>query len=80
MPRPPERLRIWQNAFSPKTVLEKKIDLESVAQKYDLSGGTIMNVVRFASLKALSRNNNIILLEDLETGIRREFLKEGKTV
>jgi hypothetical protein len=80
MPQPTERLRIWQNAFSPKTELEEIIDLDTVADKYDLSGGTIMNVVRYSSLKALSRNTNVILLEDIETGIRREFLKDGRTV
>ncbi|MGA7215327.1 MAG: ATP-binding protein [Terrimicrobiaceae bacterium] len=79
MPKPAERLRIWQNAFSPKIVLEDKIDLDAVAEKYDLSGGTIMNVVRYSSLKALSRNENVILLEDIEIGMRREFLKEGRT-
>jgi ATPase family associated with various cellular activities (AAA) len=80
MPKPAERLRIWQNAFSPMVVLEEKIDLDAVAEKYDLSGGTIMNVVRYSSLKALSRNENTILLEDIESGMRREFLKEGRTV
>ena len=80
MPKPAERLRIWKNAFSPKIVLERKIDLGAVAEKYDLSGGTIMNVVRYSSLKALSRNENTILLEDIESGMRREFLKEGRTV
>lgn len=80
MPKPAERLRIWRNAFSSKAVMEKIVDLDAVADKYDLSGGTIMNVVRYSSLKALSRNQNVILLEDIETGIRREFLKEGRTV
>lgn len=80
MPKPAERLRIWRNAFSSKSVMEKVVDLDAVADKYDLSGGTIMNVVRYSSLKALSRNENTILLEDIETGIRREFLKEGRTV
>ena len=80
MPKPTERLRIWRNAFSPKAVMENVVDLDAVADKYDLSGGTIMNVVRYSSLKALSRNENIILLEDIETGIRRELLKEGRTV
>lgn len=80
MPKPPERLRIWRNAFSTKTVLEPRVDLDAVARRYDLSGGTIMNVVRYSSLKAMSRNDNIILLEDIETGIRREFQKEGRTV
>ncbi len=80
MPKPAERLRIWKNAFSPKATLEEKIDLARLAEKYDLSGGTIMNVVRFSSLKALSRNHATILLEDMEEGIRREFLKEGRTL
>jgi hypothetical protein len=80
IPKMVERLRIWQKAFSAKAILEEKIDLSRIAEKYDLSGGIIMNVVRYSSLKALSRNENIILLEDLEEGIRREFLKEGRAI
>ena len=80
MPKVAERLRIWQNAFSPKTVLDPQILLERVADKYELSGGTIMNVVRYASLKALSRHETTIALVDVEDGIRRELLKEGRTV
>ncbi|WP_019498217.1 AAA family ATPase [Pseudanabaena sp. PCC 6802] len=80
MPKPSERQRIWEHAFSPKAVLEEKIDLARVAEKYELSGGVIMNVVRYSSLKSLSRNENTILLEDIEEGIRRELLKEGRTI
>ena len=79
MPKTAERLRIWRNAFSPKAILEASISLERIADRYDLSGGTIMNVVRYASLKALSRQENTITLTDLEDGIRRELLKEGRT-
>jgi hypothetical protein len=39
-----------------------------------------MNVVRYSSLKALSRHKTQILLEDIEGGIRKELLKEGRTV
>ena len=80
MPKTTERLRIWEKAFSAKAVLEEKIDLSRIAEKYDLSGGIIMNVVRYSSLKALSRNGNIILIEDIEEGIRREFFKEGRAI
>jgi hypothetical protein len=79
MPKPAERRRIWQNAFSPRAVLEPAIDLGRLAEKHDLSGGTIMNVVRYSSLKALGRNDSVIQLQDMEEGIRREFLKEGRT-
>jgi hypothetical protein len=80
MPKPAERLRIWKDAFSSKAALESTIDLERVAENYDLSGGTIMNVVRYSSLKALSRKHATILFQDIEEGIRRECLKEGRTV
>jgi ATP-dependent 26S proteasome regulatory subunit len=80
MPKPAERSRIWKNAFSPKAILEKKLDLDQIAEKHEISGGTIMNVVRTVSLRALSRNDNKILLADVEEAIRREFLKEGRTI
>ncbi|MEG3437607.1 ATP-binding protein [Pannus brasiliensis CCIBt3594] len=78
MPKAPERFRLWKEAFSPKSTLEETVDLARIAEKYELSGGTIVNVVRYASLKALSRQESLILLDDLEEGIRRELLKEGK--
>jgi len=79
MPKPELRLKLWQNTFSKKSVLEEKIDLQSVAKEYELSGGSITNIVRFCSLMALKRGDNTIILSDLETGIKREFQKEGKT-
>jgi SpoVK/Ycf46/Vps4 family AAA+-type ATPase len=78
LPRPAERLRIWREAFSEKASLEERVDLPSIAERHDLSGGIIMNVVSYASLKALSRGGNVILQDDLEEGIRRELLKDGR--
>lgn len=80
LPKPEERFHIWENAFSPHTTLEPDVDLSRVADKYELSGGTIMNVVRYSSLKAISRNQTTILLGDLEEGIRKECFKEGRTL
>jgi hypothetical protein len=79
MPQQNERRRLWQSAFSEKTVLEDKIDLAEIAAKYEISGGTIINVVRYATLMALKRAARVILYDDLMAGIRREFQKEGKT-
>jgi hypothetical protein len=80
MPKATERLRIWRGAFSSKATLEESLDLEDIARRHDIAGGTIMNVVRHASLKALSRGSNVILLGDVETGIRRELQKEGRAM
>jgi ATP-dependent 26S proteasome regulatory subunit len=80
VPKPPERLRLWRGAFSKASTLEEGIDLERLAEKFDMTGGAIMNVVRYASLLALSRESKVIRKDDIEEGIRREMLKEGRIV
>jgi len=80
MPKPPERLRLWQEAFPAQVQLAADVDLPRVAERYELSGGTIMNVVRHALLMSLSRNESLVRREDLEEGIRRELLKEGRAL
>lgn len=78
MPRPEERLRLWQQGFSKQSQLEKTLDLEKIAHDHTLAGGSIMNVIRYASLEALKNERTIIASEDVLQGIRREYAKEGK--
>jgi SpoVK/Ycf46/Vps4 family AAA+-type ATPase len=80
MPGPRERLRIWREAFSSRARLEARIDLRAIAEKHELSGGTIINVARYASLAALGRDSDAVLHEDVAEGIRRELLKEGRAL
>jgi AAA+ superfamily predicted ATPase len=80
IPGPVQRLRLWKQSFSAKSKLEDDIDLEEVAEKYEMTGGAMINISRYSSLMALKRGNNIILKKDLMRGIRKEFGKEGKTV
>ncbi|MCP4996290.1 MAG: ATP-binding protein [Gammaproteobacteria bacterium] len=79
LPRQEERLRLWQQGFPAKARLEPSVDLEQVSRDYTLSGGSVMNVIRYASLQALKEENRPIALSDLIQGIRREYAKEGKT-
>lgn len=78
-PNAAQRLRLWQNTFSHKTIFEETVNLNEIAQKHEITGGAILNVVQYASLKAMSRGNNILLNKDILDGIRREYHKEGKT-
>ena len=80
MPKQAERKRIWTEAFPRKARLEESVDLARIASKYDVTGGMIMNVVQYASLMALSRGGSTVLLDDIEEGIRRELLKEGRVL
>ena len=58
--------------------LEAGLDLVRIAERHELSGGTIVNVSRYAALKTLSRGDRIILAQDVDEGIRRELQKEGR--
>lgn len=80
VPSSTERFRLWQQGFSIKCKLEKEVDLKIIASKYEISGGLIMNVIQYCSLMALKRKNNIILHQDIIHGIRKEYLKSGRTI
>lgn len=75
-----QRLKLWKLAFSDKAILEEKLDMVEIAQKYELTGGTIINIVRYAALKAIKRGNNTVLKRDVIESIRRELGKEGKII
>lgn len=80
-PMPDKKLRhqLWRQSFSPMTRLAKVVDLKEIAARFELSGGAIMNVIRYCSLMALNRHSTEITFEDLEHGILREFNKEGRS-
>jgi Cdc6-like AAA superfamily ATPase len=80
LPDAQQRLRLWQNGFSHKSSLEASMDLDAMAQKYEMSGGAITNVVRYASMRALKRGDAVIMQKDILAGIRKEYAKEGKIV
>jgi ATPase family associated with various cellular activities (AAA) len=80
VPGPAERLRLWRGAFSDLSRLEDSVDLEQLAAEFELSGGAIVNVLRYASLMALRRNAEKVRLQDIRHGIRREFRKSGKAL
>lgn len=78
-PRFEERLRIWQNNL-PKQLNLGDIDLKDVANRYELTGSNIMNVIQDISLKVIASGSadykvsKDLLLE----GIKKEYSKEDK--
>lgn len=80
MPRAGERQILWQKGFPDQIALEERIDLHALAQEYELSGGSIMNVVQYSVLMALKGEKEVINLADVLEGIRREFHKSGRTI
>ncbi|MBL7803985.1 MAG: ATP-binding protein [Saprospiraceae bacterium] len=76
-PQAADRLRIWQQSIPERATLGAGVDLNLFARRYDLSGGSILNVVRFAALRAVA-NGGVMQLADLEEGVGREMAKEGR--
>jgi hypothetical protein len=78
MPRQNERRLIWQKGLPPPVSLEPGTDLAQIAGRYELSGGMIMNVIRYASLQAIARGEQVLRQQDLLGGIHREYAKENR--
>lgn len=78
MPRTQERIRLWRQSFPSKMELGADVDFDLLAQKFELSGAEIMNVVQHICLNVLSRESLRIQYDDITNAIRREFVKSGK--
>ena len=80
MPNAEERQRLWQQTFPDNIEFEADVDIAAVAREYRISGGAILNVVRFALLMTLSEKRKFVSKNALLNGLRREFEKEGKSL
>ncbi|HEY8919287.1 MAG TPA: ATP-binding protein [Chitinophaga sp.] len=80
MPSAAERYRLWQQAFSGTCTLHPDIDLYDVAEKYELAGGAIINVLRFCALSVIRRKDTVVTKNELLDNIRKELKKENKTM
>ncbi len=80
MPDADQRLQLWENMLNHRCRLTRGTDLNEIAEKYELSGGAITNVVRYGAIWALQNNREAISHGDLVKGIAKELRKEGKTI
>jgi len=77
IPDEQQRLLLWQKALA-DLPLATEINLATIAEKYEVSGGSIINVIRYVAIQLAQRaNNEKITLYDLQEGIRREIRKTG---
>ena len=79
MPNLQQRYELWQNSFK-NLKTEEDVDLKYYANKHSMTGGSIINVLRYCSLSALRRGSQKISNEDIKEGIKKELRKEGKTI
>jgi len=80
IPEAPQRLALWRNAFDGVCELAPDVSLERLAEEHELAGGAIVNVLRYCTLTAISQGRRHVCRDDILTGIRREFRKDGRSV
>lgn len=78
MPEVEERLTLWKNIFEKTDVDNREENFEYFAENYELAGGALTNVARYAAISALLDNRKKINKQDLQEGLSKELQKEGK--
>ena len=80
LPDAEHRLKLWQGYFKGRCVLDADVDLTQISERFELAGGSIANVVRYAAMQALQNGRSSVSGDDLRRGIAKELAKEGKTI
>lgn len=75
-----EREKLWKNYLPEGVTLEKSVNVGDLARNFDLTGANIVNVIHFSGLRTFQRKKKTISLEDLKSGIEKEYRKEGKMI
>jgi hypothetical protein len=79
MPKKEERYQLWKTTLPGNCQQSAEVNLEEIAEKYEVAGGTIINVVQFCALKAIDNGSNTITLSDISEGMGKELVKMGRT-
>lgn len=80
MPDPEQRYQLWLNMLNGHYRENETEKLRDIAEKHELSGGAIANVIRYAAISAVQSGEQSIEHQDLCIGIAKELRKEGRTI
>ncbi len=79
-PKYKERQLLWQNLINGFFEIEEGVEiLDTIAKDYELSGGEMINVLRYCAIKAANKGKKKISYASIMTGIKREYQKSNKT-
>jgi AAA+ superfamily predicted ATPase len=74
-----ERERIWRNVFPPETPTDE-LDYRQLAERFDLSGGSITNIALNAAFLAASRNPPRVTMQLIFEAVKTELHKLNRQV
>jgi AAA+ superfamily predicted ATPase len=79
-PKSEERQQLWQKAFPGQLSFSADLSLKNIAEKYEVSGANITNIVAWCALMALEKGDNHVTESMVREGMARELAKEGRTI
>jgi SpoVK/Ycf46/Vps4 family AAA+-type ATPase len=78
-PNVADRRRIWQSIWPEPAPLDGGVDLDLLAERYELTGGSIKNIALAAAFLA-AEDGGVVDMPHLLHATRREYQKMGKVV
>lgn len=79
-PRIEERLALWQKTLPQQTNVAADVNWPQIAARFELTGANIVNVVQHSLLTMLANGKQSLDYQQIEMGIVRELVKEGKLI
>lgn len=80
LPDKDERLSLWSFYFNNQVPQSPEINFNQIAGDHEVTGGNIVNVLRYSCIKAVIRADKQIQQADIVAGLKREFRQLGKTI
>lgn len=80
IPNAQQRYMLWQKSKTQEFEYEDAIDVEYLAEQYELTAASIINILHYSILKCMVRADKVIQLKDIEAGLKIEKIKEGKSI
>lgn len=86
MPNAHERFLLWSKALPTQLELDPDINLKQIAQKFELTGADIMNIVQYVALQTIhyakvqGLDKYTLSQDSLLKGIRQELIKSNKLI
>jgi len=77
LPQREQRIQLWQKVFPKQMPLSGDIDIDYLADNFELSGAAIKNIALNAAFIAASRQE-ITGMEHIMTALQQEYEKSGK--
>lgn len=80
LPNAQERKILWEKSMPSSLGVHESVNLINIADSYELTGASILSVVQYASLRTYAQKKKELHYNDIIEGIRREFMKEEKSI